>query len=163
MIPAIVLWLGLIEPTPAEATALASATGVRLTVDEATDHIRAARVAGALTGTDPDVLLAIAWHESRFTAHVITREPGHRVSCGVMTPEPKARCEADELTLQGGYLAGARHLRHYLDREPDLRRALVAYAGGHGSVAHPKEGWRAWRAARQFISMARKIRARRKP
>jgi soluble lytic murein transglycosylase-like protein len=158
MIAGIIIWLGLLDPTPAEAAHLSTATGVRLTIEQASEHIAAARVAGALTGTDPSVLLAIAWHESRFQPRTITREPGHRVSCGVMTPDPKRHCEPEELTVQGGYLAGARHLRRYLDSERDLTRALVAYAGGHGSVAHPKAGWRAWRAARQFLVVARRIR-----
>ncbi len=135
--------------TPAEADALRATAPAYLTVESAAEHIRAAREAALVTGTDPALLLAIAWHESRYDPRVVTREPGHRVSCGVMTPVPKRGCRGDELTLEGGYLAGARHLREWLDIRHSLRRAVVAYAGA---------GWRAEKFGREMIARAARIR-----
>lgn len=74
-----------------------------------TDHRVAATVAGVVYDAPPMKLLAIAEHESNLRADVVTREPGDRVSCGPMTPTPQRACRRIELTLVGGYLAGARH------------------------------------------------------
>ena len=51
-----------------------------------------------------------------------------------MTPEPHAApCSPDELTVLGGYLDGARHLRAWLDIcGGNETCALRAYAGGSG-------------------------------
>lgn len=149
------------SPTPEEAAAVAATDRVHLTVEKAADHVRAARQAAALTGTDPSVLLAVAAHESGYKADEVTREPPRRlrrVSCGVMTPVPKHGCEPWELTVDGGYYAGAEHLAEYLEREGNLRRALVAYAGGHGSVVYPRAGWRGWRSMRWVTKRAALIR-----
>ncbi len=163
------IWLHSMEPTDAEIRALVRTDPVDLTYDSARENILYAREAGQLYGVDPSVLLAIAWHESRYHPRTQTREPAgldedgryrrHRVSCGVMTPVPKARCAEVELTLEGGYVAGAAHLRMYLDvHHGSLEKALVAYAGGSGSVRYPKAGWRAWRAKRQELERAKLLR-----
>ena len=110
-------------------------------LDEASarQHLAAAVVASALTRTKPETLLAIAWHESRYKHTEITREPPDprtgqaRWSCGVMTPEPITdlrACEAIASNLAEGYLAGARHLRAWLDVCGDHSGcALLGYAG----------------------------------
>jgi len=136
------IWL-LSQSTPAEARALQSTAPAYLSISSAALHLGAARVAGIRYRVDPVVLLSIAYHESRFATGLQTREPGGRVSCGVMTPEPQAVCDPEELTLPGGYLAGAAHLRawidvchaadhwhHDVDDEAIQRCALWAYAGG---------------------------------
>lgn len=106
-----------------------------LTTHSASGHLVAARAAGAAHGVSASVLLAIAWHESRYVTSEVTPEPGGRVSCGVMTPTPQRRCRPWELTLLGGYDAGARHLKVWLDLcAGRMRCALLAYAGGFGLV-----------------------------
>ena len=96
-----------------------------LTEGQAREHLAAATVAGMAEGESPAVLLAIAWHESRYTPGVVTVEPGNRVSCGVMTPEPLSHCEA--LSLLGQYRAGAAHLASW--RRVVGSYALLGYAG----------------------------------
>jgi hypothetical protein len=130
----IAAWLDSYTPTRAEAEALARATP-HLTVDEASENLRDARFIGFLHGVDPYRLMAIADHESNFRPRTVTREPGRRVSCGVMTPVPKRGCTAEELTLLGGYRAGAEHYRMWLERYRwSTWAADIAYAGGGQSV-----------------------------
>ncbi len=147
-----------LEPSAQEAEAFRQTDPSDLSAAGASENMTDAALASQLTGIDRSVILAVAWHESRYRPLTATREPGHRVSCGVMTPFPKRRCSSDELTLLGGYLSGASHLRTYLDSEGSMERALVGYAGGHVSVMHPKKGWRAWRASREFLKRALLIR-----
>lgn len=100
----------------------------------AAEHVWSARVAAVVAGVDVDDVLALAWHESRFTSNVVSHEPGNRVSCGVLTPEPVARCVPRALVDQ--YLAGARHLRVWRDAvRGDRWTALVGLAGGYAAIA----------------------------
>ena len=142
------LWLAL-QSTPAEAEALRSTAPAYLSRWSATQHLGAARLAAVRFDVDAAMILAIAYHESRFVVGTRTREPGGRVSCGVMTPVPQRRCSADELTVLGGYMAGATHLRAWIDvchaadrwqhdvADEEIRScALWAYAGGRGFRAY---------------------------
>lgn len=121
---------------PGEATALHQTAPTYLTIYDATVHLMSASAAAEAAGVPVELLLSIAWHESRYQADTRTREPGGRWSCGVMTPEPhRAACALDELTVSGGYLNGARHLRLWLDLYGrNETRALRAYAGGSALV-----------------------------
>lgn len=105
-----------------------------LTTATAIDHARAAVIAAHVYRVDPSLLLSIAWHESRYEVATVTPEVEGKVSCGVMTPVPtwsSKACIAATSTLLGGYLAGAAHLRDWLDAERgNLWWALVGYAGG---------------------------------
>ena len=126
----LILWLTL-RATPAEAEALHSLVPTELTVAQAAEHIYYARQAALVAGVDYVKLLAIADHESHYTPGAVTREPGHRVSCGAMTPVPKRHCSHAELTLEGGYMAGAAHYKMWLDAcGGSARCADIAYAGG---------------------------------
>ncbi len=165
------LWLAF-QSTPPEAEALRATAPAYLTRVTAAQHLGAARVSGARYGIKTARLLSIAYHESNYVVDLRQREPGHRVSCGVMTPVAKERCDADELTLLGGYLAGAAHLREWVDTCHALDRwrhdvddevvqqcALWAYAGGLGfrgfCRAHP--GHRGCDAVAKFNDQARQI------
>lgn len=103
-----------------------------VTVDQARNHVWAARVAAAAYSVDADMVLAISWHESRFTDNVIAKEGGGRVSCGAMTPYPTIACEPK--TLLDQYLDGTRHWaidwRHAGDVRND-HEALLGYARGY--------------------------------
>jgi hypothetical protein len=124
-----VLYLLLRLLLPADQAAALQRTYAPLDLEVARDHVAAARVAGAAVGVDPDLLLSIAWHESRYQADAVGPEAGGRVSCGPMTPTPVARCE--RATIVEGYLAGARHLREWQLATRTTRDALLGYAGGY--------------------------------
>jgi len=106
------------------------------------DHEAAARFAELITGVSHERLLAIAWHESRFTANVITREPGGRVSCGALTPVPhRSPCSRFETSLVGGYLTGAVHWKQWLSIcRGNEWCADLAYGGGLGLVRACRRG-----------------------
>lgn len=128
------LWLAL-QSTPAEAAAFRATAPEYLTVHAATVHLGAARLASVRYKVPAAILLSVAWHESRYLPRTVTAEPGARVSCGVMTPVPKAHCTAAELEPVGGYAAGAAHLRVWLDVCDEVEScALAGYAGGYWLV-----------------------------
>jgi len=145
--------------TPDAARGLSSTAPAYIDEDSARQHLAAAVVAGVMTKTKPETLLAIAWHESRYKYDAITREPPDPVtrqarwSCGVLTPEPitdRRACEVIAGSLARGYLAGARHLRAWLDACGDHSGcALLGFAGAatHDCANSPT---RACVAARDF-------------
>lgn len=137
-----------------DSDALRQTAPTYLTVEDARVHLAAAQLAADARGVPAELLLSIAWHESRYVADARTREPGDRWSCGVMTPEPHAgECRPEELTVLGGYLAGATHLRVWLDAcGGDVACAERGYAGGY----HPSD--RARTAAQVFADRAALIR-----
>ena len=119
----VVVLLSLLCPDGLEKTA-----PTYLTQSSAREHVAAATVAAIAYRVPRELLLSIAWHESRYT-DARTPEAGGRVSCGVMTPEPLRACH-DTIMLDG-YLAGAAHLRTWLDATRSTRDALLGYAGGY--------------------------------
>lgn len=122
-------------PTTAQSDAFRATAPEYLTRETASAHLTVARAAAAVHHVPRRLLLAIAYHESRYILTTRTDEPGGRVSCGVMTPVPKQRCTAPELTMIGGYDAGAAHLAMWLGHcGGNTYCALTAYAGGMGLV-----------------------------
>jgi hypothetical protein len=134
---ALLVFLRLLVPA-SDAEALRRTAPQYLDHELAAEHLAAARVAGAVFSVDPDLLLAIAWRESRYVASAVTAETGGRVSCGVMTPEPTTNCV--QQTVLDGYLAGARHLRVWLDATHSERAALLGYAGGYRLIEACRRG-----------------------
>jgi soluble lytic murein transglycosylase-like protein len=126
----ILLWL---LASPADVERLRASAPAYLTTESARVHLAASKAAGAEHGVDDELMRRIAWHESRFTIDAVTPEPGDRVSCGVMTPEPVARCGLETTSALAGYDAGARHLALWT-RLVGRRDALLAYAGGRALV-----------------------------
>lgn len=124
--------------SPDDADALTSTAPRYLTRDTAREHIAASVVIGTITRTDPSMLLSIAHHESRYQHGEVTPELGGKVSCGVMTPEPtysRRACSDATRSIAAGYLAGARHLRGWLDVCRDNERcAMLGYAGGFALI-----------------------------
>ncbi len=128
----IALLLTFFVPTE-DAEALQRTAPQDLTLETARQHLGAARLAAVLTHVDADLLLSIAWHESRYVVAARTAEPLGKTSCGVMTPIPKARCTSP--SLLEGYLEGAAHLREWIDAaHGNMRTALLGYAGGYRMI-----------------------------
>jgi soluble lytic murein transglycosylase-like protein len=161
----IVAFISSLMVSDADAEALRQTAPNDLTLETAREHVGAARFAATIYRVEPEDLLAIAYHESRYTADAITHEPGNRVSCGVMTPRPKRQCSPWELEIVGGYLAGAAHLREWYDvRRNNRIYALNGYAGGASDSQVPGyKTWQvfAWRAAwiRRGLSAEHRIRS----
>lgn len=147
-------WFALIFVPIHDADAVRQTAPTYLTVESAREHIAAATIAGVATGIDPDVLLSIAWHESRYDYTVKTREPGSRCtlqsghlcySCGVMTPEPWPlgdECSRAMSSAVEGYLAGAQHLRGWMQAcRGSLGCALRGYGGNAAGVFLWRARW----------------------
>lgn len=134
--------LAIFTPTSdADAAALHRFAPSYVAVDAAREHVWAARVAAAAYDVDADMVLAISYHESRFTDNVVSTEPGGRVSCGAMTPYPTKTCVAKPLLAQ--YLDGARHWAIDWRRAGDVRsdrEALLGYAGGYYLIRGCRQG-----------------------
>jgi hypothetical protein len=128
-------------PTDADAAALHRFAPEEVTVDRARAHVWAARVAAATYDVDPDMILAIGYHESHFAENAVTAEAGGRVSCGAMTPYPTTSCASRSLLDQ--YLDGTRHWavdwRHAGDVRSE-REALLGYAGGYALIRACRRG-----------------------
>lgn len=112
--------------------------------DQAVLHLWSARVAVVaveLPTHDPDgLVLALGWHESRYQVGVVSTESNGRVSCGVMTPEPLAKCPTDH-TMVDEYMVGALHLRGWFEACRGNRRcALLGYAGGYRAIRACAQG-----------------------
>lgn len=118
-----------------------------LDVIAAAHHVAAAELVGWRFNVDPNLVLSIAAHESHYQQGARTAEPGGLVSCGVMTPIPRASCDeepgifGDWDDLFHGYAVGAEHLRGWIDAaHGDIHAALLGYAGGYVLIRACKEG-----------------------
>ena len=109
-----------------------------LSSDAAAENLAAARLAGAAYRIDPDLLLAIAWRESRYQSDAIGPVVRGKRACGVMQPIMRGRCVAPRLL--DGYLEGARHLREWMRATGSQHDALVGYAGGYAMIERCKLG-----------------------
>lgn len=155
---AVLLYLAL--HASSDGAALERTAPGEITRERAIRHVAAAEIAGWRYDVDPNLLLSIAWHESRY--HVAEATPEvHGVSCGVMTPEPIAHCPAP--SLLGGYLAGAEHVAAWRDAcHGEMACALTGYAGGYHLLAlcgqeHVRacDTWRVFQARAAWIARER--------
>ncbi len=156
--------------SPGQADALRRTAPEYLTIDSARVHVAASWVIPMLVGkVDGEDLLSIGHHESNYKQDEIQVEPPitvgtrtyRRWSCGVMTPEPMtdlAACRENTRSLAAGYLAGAQHLRHWMDGRDspcrvlhgaDQRRCALR---GYGGTAAPAFAWRARWIARELAA-----------
>lgn len=144
---------------PAAKALMSTAKDTHLTIETAAQHVAAARFAGILTDTDPDLLLAIAHHESRYEPDVIGPRMRGKHACGVMQQIPiTGPCPTP--SLPADYLAGAQHLAEWIRAQHgDVERALVGYAGGYALLAIYDEGGaaRARALVRLELGRARRI------
>jgi hypothetical protein len=119
-----------IADVPAAEALVSTAKDTRLTVETAAQHVAAARFAGILTDTDPDLLLGIAHFESRYESTVVGPLVSGKRACGVMQHTPVASCPKPMLLRD--YLIGANHLKKWIrSQRGDIERALIGYAGGY--------------------------------
>jgi hypothetical protein len=116
---------------PSAKALMSTAKDTTLTVGTAVVHIAAARFAGRLTGVDPDLLLAIAHHESRFEPTVVGPLVRGKRACGVLQHVPITG-ECPEPSILRDYVDGAMHLAAWMRAQHgDIDRALIGYAGGY--------------------------------
>lgn len=138
---------------------MSTAKNTRLTLETAAAHIAAARYASDITDLDPDLLLAVAYHESRYETAVVGPLVRGKRACGVMQPVPiSQRCPRPSLFR--GYLDGAQHLATWIRVERgNLNRALIGYAGGYAllRLCTLKEPPRACSIARVHLSRAMRV------
>lgn len=134
---AFVVWM----TSARDADALRRTAPTYLDASSATEHLAAARIAGAVYQLDPDLLLAMAWRESRYSANAVTPEKSGRVSCGVMmVTEPVELKSCRPRTALEGYLDGASHLRGWVKATRGQQAALLGYAGGYRMIEACKRG-----------------------
>jgi hypothetical protein len=120
-----------IVDVPAAEALVGTAKDTRLTVEVAAQHVAAARFAAVFTHTDPDLLLAIAHHESRYESTVVGPLVRGKRACGVLQHVPiTAKCP--EPSILRDYVNGAKHLAEWIHAQRgDIKRALIGYAGGY--------------------------------
>lgn len=163
----VALLCSLVDPRVHQlASGILATDAVDVSTAEAAEHAWAAVVAADVVGGDPALLLSIAWHESRYHATERTPEVGGKVSCGVMTPEPGRSCPAATMTVLGGYLAGAEHLRGWMVAcRGHEHCALLGYAGGGRLIrlCQDQPDLRACQTPRVFLGRAAMIAAERRP
>lgn len=126
---------------PAAEALVTTAKKSRLTIEAAAQHVAAARFAATLTDVDPDLILAISYHESKLNPDVEgpLLHNGKR-ACGVMQHVP-VMGPCPKRTLVGDYLEGARHLARWIRAaRGSVERGLAGYAGGYASLARYDEG-----------------------
>jgi soluble lytic murein transglycosylase-like protein len=127
----------LIAPQANTAAASPEPAGAPATVLSASvpdgDVARAIRAAAVRHGIDPQLLLALAWQESRFRQGAVS----HKGAIGIMQlmPGTAALLGVDPRDPLQNIDGGARYLRAMLDRYGgDVRLALAAYNAGPGAV-----------------------------
>lgn len=120
-----------IVDVPAAEALVSTAKDTQLTVETATLHVASARFAGILTDIDPDLLLAISHHESRYQPTVVGPLVRGKRACGVMQHVPIVK-KCPEPSILRDYVNGAQHLAGWIHAQRgDLKRALIGYAGGY--------------------------------
>lgn len=134
-----------------------------LTAASAREHLIAAKLAANEFGIrDEALLLSIAHHESGYNPAVASREWNGMTSCGLMQVSRKGPCDAESLSVLGGYRAGAKVLKGWLDVcRGAIRCALVGYAGGFYLIDYCRKGSHAnCGIAEVFLKRAAWIRGR---
>lgn len=129
----VLFWLVSLTVSDDEIESLRASAPTYLDTASATEHLTAAKLAASRYHVDPRLILSIAHHESRYAYQATTLELGGKVSCGVMTPEPtydRTACSRATASILDGYLAGAAHLRDWMNATGSRRAALLGYAGG---------------------------------
>lgn len=113
------------------------------------DHVDAAFSVGVLYNVAPELLLAIAGHESCFDNTVVTGKcSGVMQTVGLVPP-----------TLLEGYERGAQEIRSWITwAKGDLRVALAGYSGGVKIAQQCRSGG-SCSYADLFIARAKRLRA----
>jgi hypothetical protein len=136
----IITLITLLLASPGDATALCKTAPSYLTIETASTHLVAARIAAATYAVDVDLLLSTAYYESRYTVNVVGPTVRGKVACGVMQPTMEMKC-AEAPTLLNGYLEGAKHYRDWYDAcRGNERCAILGYGGGYALIKKCAEG-----------------------
>jgi len=131
----------LLFQTPDRIEALRVSAPKYLTTETAREHMTAAQVAAVQHDLEPELLLAIAYRESRYMVNAVGPEVRGKRACGVMQPLMWTTCRSQ--TLLAGYMEGAAHLRGWLDSKTcrgDLRCAMLGYIGGYALLKACAQG-----------------------
>lgn len=138
----LIIWVLTATASPSDVAAFQRFAPQYLTTDTARDHLVSARYAGLAYDLDPDLLLSVAWFESRYTPAVVGPNVNGKHACGIMQPLMHgSTCPTQ--TLVAGYLEGAEHLRTWLDTKTcrgNLHCALLGYGGGYHLLKQCNEG-----------------------
>lgn len=137
----ILILLALLCPSPEAVEALRQSAPKYLTTESAQAHYTASQAAAVWYGVEPELLLAIAYRESKYTVDTVGPTVRGKVACGVMQPLMETSCSTQ--TLLDGYMTGAKHLRHWLDTKTCrgvLRCAMLGYAGGYALLRACADG-----------------------
>lgn len=126
--------LALALTSTSDAEALRRSAPSYLGTATAREHLVAARLAAAAYHVDADVLLAIAWRESRYHVDAVTIERSGKLSCGVMMVTMPVGDPCPTPDVVNGYMAGAEHLREWMQLTRDFHSALLGYAGGYTMI-----------------------------
>jgi hypothetical protein len=122
-----------LSPDPVDVEGLRASAPLELTAETAALHLSSARLAGLEFGIEPNVLLAIAYRESRYKLSLQGPEVRGKHACGLMQPGMRTG-PCPQQTELDGYREGAMHLRRWADTKQcrgDLRCALLGYSGGY--------------------------------
>jgi hypothetical protein len=131
LLVAVFTWIASLGDATAAEALVSTAKDTRLTVETAAVHVAAARFADAIADVDPDLLLAIAHHETRFEPTVVGPLVRGKRACGVMQHVPVTG-GCPEPSILRDYVDGALHLAQWLRAQRgDVDRALIGYAGGY--------------------------------
>lgn len=161
LVAAVFAFLSSMTDVPAAEALVSTANDTHLTVPTAMEHVAAAQFAGTMTNVDPDLLLAIAHHESRYEPNVIGPLVRGKHACGVMQHVPVTG-PCPTLALLADYLAGAEHLAEWIRvQHGDIERALVGYAGGYALLALYDDGGASRARAVVRLELARAQRIKR--
>lgn len=148
-----------IVDVPAAEALVSTAKDTRLTVETAALHVASARFAEILTDIDPDLLLAIAHHESRYQPAVVGPLVRGKRACGVLQHVPTTKkCPAPSILRD--YVNGAKHLAGWIRAQRgDLKRALIGYAGGYAllGMCDRGEALRTCTIANYHLARAKRI------
>jgi len=144
---------------PRDVEALQRTAPSDLSEETASINLAAARVAGVLYDIQPEIILAIAWHESRYDPTVVGPLVRGKHACGVLQHVPTAK-KCPEPSILRDYVDGAKHLATWIRAQRgDLERALIGYAGGYALLKRCDDGeeLRACSIARVHLARAKRI------
>jgi hypothetical protein len=155
----ILLRLVVMFQDPRDVEALRRTAPSDLSEETAGTNLAAARIAGALYNIQPEIILAVAWHESRYQPAVVGPLVRGKRACGVLQHVP-ITTKCPEPSLLRDYVNGTQHLAEWIHAQRgDIKRALIGYAGGYAllELCDRGEAPRACSIANYNLARAKRI------